>query len=366
MSEPFRFLWELVGRGPAPSESQDYQPVNIKSADVLNAIIDCAPTAIVTMGFDGTIEYWSAGAERLLGLKSPEALGQNIFTMIPGLRSAMTHVPTASPALRGASQLQDCAVHLADRSVFVDIRFSLVDVPGADVRSLALLLEDSNLRRNAENATSKSLTDQRNMLVREVHHRVKNHLHGLIALLRLQALGGPKGDPFDQAVDQLRSIALAYGVQAQSNTGNSSIALLLERTITSLGVNSGTSIHYEKGSGLLDSLALSEGDSVPIALIVMELLANAQSHGSTGEVDVVVHESADRIEITFANKGSLPENFSWENSKGFYSGLTRAKALLPTRGVKLTYREDEGRVIACLTLDIPLALAPIQAFAEAS
>ena len=366
MSEPFRFLWDLVGRGPTPTDSQDSQSKTVKSVDVLNAIMDCVPTAIVTMGFDGTIEYWSAGAERLLGLKPSAALGQNLFSMIPGLRSAMTHVPSTSSGLLGAPQLQDCAVHLADRSIFVDVRFSLVDIPGTDWHSLALLLEDSSLRRIAENATSKSLTDQRNMLVREVHHRVKNHLHGLISLLRLQALGGPKGDPFDQAVDQLRSIALAYGVQAQSNTGNSSIALLLERSITSLGVNSGTNIHYEKGSGLLDSMALSEGDSVPIALVIMELLANAQSHGSTGEVDVVVTEAADRIEIGFSNMGTLPTNFSWENSMGFYSGLTRAKALLPSRGVKLAYGEADGRVTAKLTLEIPLALAPIQTFAEAS
>ncbi len=326
----------------------------------LQNLMDSVPTAIVAMALDGTIEYWNAGAERLLGITLADAVNKNLFDMIPGMRSAMTNVAASPSFNRGASQLQDCSVLLPDRAVQIDIRLAPIDTPGIGVRSLALVLEDSNLRRASENMKLRSMTDQRNSLVREVHHRIKNHLHGIIALLRLQALRGARGDPFDIAVEQLRSVALAYGIQEQSNSGKSSISLLLERAISSLGTNSGSTINFEKGSRLLDSLSLNEADSVPVALVIIELLTNAQRHGTTGKVDVKVFQSPDRVDIDIANAGRLPPAFNWDSVSGLASGLSRAKALLPERGVRLAYRQESGNVIVRLSLDIPMALSPTQ------
>lgn len=343
-------------RSPPPAAGPVSEPA--RQSEGLQTLIDSVPTAITSIALDGSIEYWNTGAERLLGITAAEAVGQNLYEMVPGMSSAMTNVLPFPSQGGGASQLQDCTVLLPHRAIQIDIRMAPIETPGQGVRSLALVLEDSSLRRAAENKKLRSMTDQRNSLVREVHHRIKNHLHGIISLLRLQALRGPAANPFDLAVEQLRSIALAYGIQEQSNTGMSSISLLLQRAIASLGANTGSHISFEKGSGLLDSLALNEADSVPVALVIIEILTNAQRHGTDGKVEVRVLQSPDRVDIEIANAGKLPAEFNWNNMAGLASGLSRAKALLPDRGVRLAYREADGRVIVKLSLDIPTALSP--------
>ena len=61
---------------------------------------------------------------------------------------------------------------------------------------------------------------QKDELVQEVHHRIKNHLQGLMGLLKQRKkFGREYADVLDEAITQIESIAIVYGLQSRSSGG---------------------------------------------------------------------------------------------------------------------------------------------------
>jgi two-component sensor histidine kinase len=113
------------------------------------------------------------------------------------------------------------------------------------------------------------------------------------------------------------------------------------------------------GSVVLDALgaahrwALPEAESIPIALTVNELLTNAHTHGSGGEVRCTIVCSDADVRIRIENPGRLPEGFDLARVPGGGSGLGLVRALLPRRSAALTLTQQGDTVVAAVTLVPP-------------
>jgi len=108
-----------------------------------------------------------------------------------------------------------------------------------------------------------------------------------------------------------------------------------------------------------DSWLLPEGDSIPIALALNELLTNAIKHGAVGEVSCTLISRLDRVLLEVRNPGSLPPGFDPAQLPPSVSGLSLVKALLPRRGARLSFAQVDGAVLCCVELSPPsVRLAP--------
>src|SRR5262249_7488822 len=97
------------------------------------------------------------------------------------------------------------------------------------------LAEDITERKLAEQRRLTQALHQRDALVREVHHRIKNNLQGVIGLLRQKFRKFPAVVPgIDEAIVQLQSVAVVYGLQGTRADGLMSLADMVEAICASV------------------------------------------------------------------------------------------------------------------------------------
>jgi PAS domain S-box-containing protein len=326
-------------------------------------IIDSAPVALLVAELEGQIVRWNEGAAKLLSIPSEEAIGQDVFTLFPGLRSAVTRVREQTTNRLGASELQDCMLITPTGSVRVDVRFAPVQQPNGSYSSFILLLEDTESRRMSESEAMRHVRAQHDSLLREIHHRIKNHLHGVIALIRAQSLQADAGQQIETIVDQLMAISHAHGIQAESNSGRTNLAKLTEQIAAGCRSARNALIALDDVPLILRELVVAEHASVPVALVITELLTNAAKHGILGIIVVRLRETPKGVAIDVINRGTLDVPATTAPPIGF-RGLQLARSILPAAGASLTLEQAGENVVATLSLDVPEIVGPSGEYVE--
>ena len=228
-----------------------------------------------------------------------------------------------------------------------------VPLAAADGGPMQLLLVASDVteQRVAEQARLQAAIAQREVLVREVHHRIKNNLQGVAGLLQQYAARhGEVAAVLGEAVSQVQAIAQVYGLQVGSS-GPLRLARVVEAIAQSVQRTFGRSIVYTSGAGAA-SFELPEAESIPIALVINELLTNAVKHGQ-GEVLCRVEADGDSAVLTLRHAGALPADFDLARYPGGVSGLGLVRALLPRRTATLALDAEAGRVRTTVHLHPP-------------
>ena len=150
-------------------------------------------------------------------------------------------------------------------------------------RSIALLLicRDVSERQRAEQRIRASLKEKE-VLLQEIHHRVKNNLQVISGLLTLQAdqsAGKSLSEIFRESQDRIRSIALIHEKLYKSHnlaeiTFDEYLRSLTENLIAAHGVAAGrVAISYE-----MESILVTIEKAIPLGLIANELITNILKH----------------------------------------------------------------------------------------
>lgn len=259
---------------------------------------------------------------------------------IPGLRHTFTEY---IPDMEGDKL----------KGVFIQV----VDVTAIKLAEEAL--RNSEKRHEAERI--QLLEGQRDAMVREVHHRIKNHLQGVIGLLWQRMRGRPELAPLlKDVVRQIRVIAEIYALQSDRNAAQASLVQLV--AVAARANAGGKPIHYSPPARA-DTVVASE-DLVPLALVINELIANAIKHSDPADsqrpIEVSLGFEADRTHISVRNGPAwLPSGFALTKSRDFGSGLDLVMTLLPPENTSLSLFQDGDEVVAELTLTAsPKARAP--------
>jgi two-component sensor histidine kinase len=121
----------------------------------------------------------------------------------------------------------------------------------------------------------------------------------------------------------------------------------------------GRAIHVEVHGPAPHRFALTEADSIPIALTVNELLTNAIKHSAAaageagGDIRCRLDCGEAAIAIAIANRGALAPGFSLAGVPAGVSGLGLVRSLLPRKGARMTLEADGPDVVARLELAPP-------------
>jgi two-component sensor histidine kinase len=230
----------------------------------------------------------------------------------------------------------------------------LAGVGGDDTPELLLMVaSDVTEQRAAEQARLQAAISQRELLVREVHHRIKNNLQGVAGLLQQIAARRPEVAPvLKEAVGQVQAIAQVYGLQVGA-TGPLVLKRVFDAIVGSVQRMQGRVITTAaEGGALMDDWCLPEAEAIPIALSLNELLGNAlrHSHGAQVRCQLICDPAGVTVEIV--NPGRLPEGFALQDVKSGVSGLGLVRALLPRRSAILSL-EQQGEDVVCRLELIP-------------
>lgn len=194
------------------------------------------------------------------------------------------------------------------------------------------------------------------LLLKEVHHRVKNNLQVICSLLRLQSgylPDGPARLMFRKSEERVKCIALVHDKLCRSEnfsqvSFHEYVADLVRQLVRTYGIN------VDQVAVDLDSVQLSVDKAVPIGLILNELISNALQHGRSADgtfsICVRVRRTAYGIEAKVVDHGAgLPDIIDPLAAKSL--GLRVVQTLCKQLNAKLSTTRDDGTTF---NLEVPL------------
>lgn len=210
-----------------------------------------------------------------------------------------------------------------------------------------LLLEIKNKQIETRNEIINKSLLEKDLLIKEVHHRVKNNLQIISSLMKLQSSKSSSEEiknSLSEAQDRINSMALLHQLLYRNNQMTS---LLFNEYLESL-------IAQFSGSFSLNNiiikshfieLELDLDTAIPLGLITNELISNAYKHAFNGKEGIVVVELSKLFKNTYqlkvADNGSgLPANFDLHSNDSL--GLDIVCILAEQINAELKIYNDDG------------------------
>lgn len=221
------------------------------------------------------------------------------------------------------------------------------------------LAEDITGHKQAEQERLTHAVQQRDALVREVHHRIKNSLQGVAGLLRQKITKYPAIAPgIEEAVAQLQSVALVYGLQETRADGLLNLADMTDAICDSAENLIGGRIERKIDRDLPRPACVVGTEAVSVAVALNELVFNALKHQPAQAGNKLVHvslrETKDAVEIRITNRGRLPASFNFSKGRALGHGLGMVRTLLASPGGSMVFNGGRDEVEVVLTLTPPL------------
>jgi two-component system, sensor histidine kinase PdtaS len=229
---------------------------------------------------------------------------------------------------------------------------------GERIGAMVLVRDVTELRRRDRELVTKDAT------IREIHHRVKNNLQSVAALLRLQArrLDEPRGKAaLHEAVRRVGSIAIVHETLSQTLDERVEFDEIADRVLAmvvdySAAAGGGASSRGIQSRRVGTFGVLPAQVATPLAMVLTELFQNAFEHGLDGvgsslEVTAVRHDG--RLNILVADDGrGLPEGFDPQSAGNLGLQIVRTLVAGDLGGTfDMTPREGGGTVV---TVDLPV------------
>jgi two-component sensor histidine kinase len=236
---------------------------------------------------------------------------------------------------------------------------------GEHLGALVLVRDVTDLRRRDRELVTKDAT------IREIHHRVKNNLQTVAALLRLQARridSGSAKSALEEAVRRVGSIAIVHETLSQAveeRVAFDEVADRLGAMVTEVSaVGDRVRVRRDGAFGVLASET-----ATALAMVLTEVLQNAVEHGYTGDgetegegegkkrggtIVVSARRLVGRLHLTVEDDGrGLPEGFDLDGSTNL--GLSIVRTLVESElGGQLEVGRAPAGSGARVVVDVPV------------
>lgn len=313
------------------------------------AILETAQEGIWTVDDSGRTLYTNDALSQMLGYGQEEMVGVSAFDFV------------AEPD-RDAARQRFFRRELGRPAEHVELRFSkkdgtvlwgllsltpVFDGAGRLERIIGFLVDISD-RKAHEEHLARSLKEKE-VLLQEIHHRVKNNLQVISSFLNLQMHYLPPGQDarhLRASQNRVRAMALVHerlyqNAEAHEVEMNGYLSDLVAAVRALVDTNDGR-IQVELDAA---AITLDIARAVPIGLIVNELVSNSFEHaygpGDAGTIRVTMDERSDGvILLTIADDGRGGKAAEVEESDSL--GIHIVRALADQLQARLSWHVDQG------------------------
>ncbi|MDI9614036.1 PAS domain S-box protein [Methanothermobacter sp.] len=265
-------------------------------------IFELAPSPIISLGEDLTIRDCNNRAESVLGYQKEDLEGRNLRELI--------HPEDSEEEVEGSRRLLKADGEI----IYANLKLTHVG------DELILIVED-------QTDIIRSLREKE-LLLREIHHRVKNNLQIISSLLSIQERKVESEElsrVLRESRDRIRSIALVHEhLYRSTDLTNIRIRDYLMNLISKISQG-----QVEKGSIMIETdiedLEFNLETSLPVGLIVNELVTNSLEHSGAENIKVELRDLNGCFELVVSDDGrgvESPEVLEGSGNMGWY--LVRA------------------------------------------
>ena len=309
-----------------------------KRDETIKAIIQAIPDMMFQIKRDGTICNYKLSMENCLYESPDSALDIKIDDVLP-VNVAKEELKVIEKALE-TKQMQTMRYQLPVKGELRDFQARIVASGDDEVMSV---VTDITEMKQAEDLHKKDI------LLKEIHHRVKNNLQVMSSLLNLQSRKFKDPDvieAFKESQHRARSMAIAHERLYHSQSLEDInfkiyIQSLVEYLVSSYGF-SGENIKININ---IEDISLGVDTSVPLGLIINEIVSNTLKHAfndDSGEIDIKMHQSGeDTYILNIADNGiGFPEELDFRSADSL--GLQLVNSLVDQIEGHLELKRNKG------------------------
>ncbi|HEY8033065.1 MAG TPA: PAS domain S-box protein [Methylocella sp.] len=320
----------------------------------LASIVESSDDAIVSKDLDGIIKTWNPGAERLFGYAAEEVIGKPITLLIPIDRHG-EESDILSRIRRGERIDHYETVRRRKDGSLIEISVTVSPIENADGRIIGAskIARDITERKRAQ--------EQKNILLREMSHRIKNLFAVTSGLLTLSARSARTPADMAEAVrGRLGALARAHGltrpglINGEDKPGQGTTLHVLVQTIFAPYVDpdrvEGHGFYLVTGP----CLPIGGNAVTSVALILHELATNAVKYGALSSPRGYIHidwsVKKDEFLLTWKEHGG-PSLAGPPEHEGFGSSLVR-RLVTDQFGGQLSYDWKPKGLIIRLSMPV--------------
>ncbi len=294
------------------------------SEDYMRAMIDCTPEPLFSIDTEGKVVTWNPAASRVLGWKPEEVIGKRTPVVPPDKEdefAAIIQRVRAGEAISGLEIVRQ----KKDGSRFI-ASLSTAAIRDADNQVIGTMaaMRDITEKKQAEQQIIQ-LLHEKELLIHEIHHRVKNNISAISSMLQLQLekqADSAARSALQDAISHLQGMMVLYDKLLRSeNTGALSLKVYLPALVEEI-----TNLFDHKGKIdkeiHVDDIIVDQNLIPPLGIILNELITNSMKHAfpgqEKGKIRLTAFRQNNTVSIIFEDNGiGMPEAVDIGQSSGF-------------------------------------------------
>lgn len=264
----------------------------------LAAIVESSDDAIVSKDLNGVIVSWNRGAERLFGYTADEAVGRSITMLMPPDR--VSEEPGILERIRRGERVDHFeTVRQRKDGALLDISLTISPVKDGSGR----IVGASKIARDI--TAQKRMEEQRDLLIAELSHRVKNTL-AIVLSIAQQSFANPDVPEARRSFEsRIRGLAQTHSRLAEANWSGVSVEMLLKDELAPYRQENGDNVKISGPCVVLNSRA-----ALMLGMALHELATNAAKYGAlsckAGQVHVSWRIDRGMLHLDWIESGGPP------------------------------------------------------------
>lgn len=261
------------------------------SRSYLDDVLDSMAEMLFVVDESNRIEHVNLAAMERLGFTKSDLQGRFLDDLLLGDAPLPSPDDTVFRRTGSVTQIERQMQTQDGDTLPVLVSRSLLRGSPADAPDIVCVAQDISARKQAEEQLRASL-DEKEVLLREIHHRVKNNLQVIASLLHVQSKKVEDENArrlFSESQDRIRSMAFIHERLYQSeDLSQVNFSAYLDRLTEHLYRSHGVALRDVTCELDSEDAILSVDRAIPAGLIVNELVSNALEHAFPDERDGVI------------------------------------------------------------------------------
>jgi len=331
---------ELEQLGESFNKMAENLNKSMVSREYVNDIIQSMGDMLVVTNSSFEIQLVNRSTSETLQYQENDLEGSEIWSLISD-----QYIQNLKETIFNSQQIRSIETKFkttAGKEIPVIISFSRLKDNSIENAGFVFVASNITAQKEAEDMLNRSLKEKE-VLLAEIHHRVKNNLAVISGLLEMQVWNLPEDDKSIGALkeSQLRihSIALVHELLYQSKSlSEINFDEYINKLLKAIEQTHKNKEKFIEVVTRLDTVNLTIQKAIPASLLLNELVVNSYKHGFNGrpkgEIAVLLSESDGTVELVIQDDGvGLPADF--DPSRQTTLGMTLIKTLIQQIGGKL-------------------------------